>query len=452
MRIAMLFSATFVVGLTAILVITYFQIQSSLEKSNREVLSAKLSETSAILSAEGLPGLRRFLSQEENRLVNAAFMIRLVSESGQTLYLKPSVQDKNFDFQDLFHSARPVDFVGWRALSAIHDEDQFDVLTAPVVGGSYLQIGKSSEDRNDILEQIVNVLLVTGAVIFLLSVALGQWYARRALAPIRRLLITMRDIEGGDLSRRVPLAAHKDELTDLGETFNRVIARLEKLVRMMRESLDNVAHDIRTPLTRIRAVAEDALTAKSPDRIREALEDCAESSLDISALVDQLMSISEAEAGTLSLRIEATPVQELLQDVIEIYEFVAEEKRIKLVVSQIKTELIWNLDRKRVKQALANLIDNAIKFSAPETKIEISAKLENKKLVILVRDQGPGISQTELSRIWDRLYRGDKSRSTRGLGLGLSIVRAVALAHGGSVDAAANLEAGMVFSILLPEA
>jgi signal transduction histidine kinase len=448
-RIAALFCITFTVGITLAFLITYFEISYSLEKSSKEVISSELHEAAVILGRNGVPGLTAFYSIEENRLANAHLMVRVLNLSGDTLYLKTSTQEKKFDFEGAFkQKTEPV--VGWQSLPAIGDEDRFEILTEKVGADSYLQIGKSSEDREAILGNILEIFGSTGALLIILGGGLGLWYATRILKPIRNLVGTIQEIEKGNFSHRVIVGEATDELYDLGSTFNRMIARIESLIRIMRESLDHVAHDIRTPLTRIKAVAEDAMTSDQPTSLREALEDCAESASDISGIVDQLMSISEAEAGTMILKRESCNIHLLLTDVAEIYEFVALEKSIDLQIDIEPVSLDWKLDRKRIKQVVGNLLDNALKFSDDKSKIIVRARVENGFLKISVIDEGCGISSGDLPQIWDRLFRGDRSRTTKGSGLGLSIVRAVVTAHGGNVFALPNLRRGTTFAIEFP--
>ena len=452
LRMAFLFFITFTMGLALAFVATYIELRYSLERTSRELLAAKLQETKAILSTDGVNGLQEFLSTEKNRSLNLPYMFRVFTSDGETLYLKASVQDKNFDFAKTFNKqSSPEAHLGWQSLTAIDDEDNFNILTEKTDDNLYLQVGSSNEEREGILEEILLNFGIIEVILVLMSAVLGVWYAKKSLAPIRGLLTTIRSIEHGNLSQRVPLSNSNDELQDLGETFNRMIARIERLILMMRESVDSVAHDIKTPLTRIKVVAEDALLSEKPSSHKEALEDCAEGATNISALVDQLLSISEADAGTLILRHELCQIDLLFQDVVEIYEFVALEKEITIVTSVQPPGLTWSLDRKRVKQVVANLLDNAIKFSPAQTSVHILADIHEDMLRFSIKDQGEGIPEADIPRVWDRLFRGDKSRSTKGSGLGLSIVRSVVTAHGGSYEARKNFDRGMSFAVIFPK-
>jgi signal transduction histidine kinase len=166
-------------------------------------------------------------------------------------------------------------------------------------------------------------------------------------------------------------------------------------------------------------------------------------------MLNTLMDISEAETGTMKLALETINLPDLIRSVIDLYEIIAEEKKITIHAS-LPDKLPIEADRVRIQQALANLIDNAIKYTPPGGRIEVSAEPDDQQVVIRVRDTGMGISTEDLPRIWDRLYRGDKSRSQKGLGLGLCLVKAVVEAHHGKVEVASQPGNGSLFTIILP--
>jgi len=292
------------------------------------------------------------------------------------------------------------------------------------------------------------VLVVPLVLIGLLGGAGLTFYATR---PVRRAVTTVQDIlKTGETSRRVPESRAGGQMEALVRLLNRLLARNEQLIRALRESLDHVAHDLRTPLTRLRATAERAVQGDAGEpALRDALSDCLEESEQLVTMVDTLMDVVEAETGATRLERETVAIEPLVREVVALYDLVADEGGIEVVV-EVEAGLEAPVDRGRMRRVLANLLDNAIKYGASGATVRITARREGDAAVLAVVDRGCGIAADDLPRIWDRLYRADRSRSRRGLGLGLSYVRAIVEAHGGRVDVASAPDEGATFTVRLP--
>jgi len=292
-------------------------------------------------------------------------------------------------------------------------------------------------------------LLVVPIILLGLLGGLGLTY--RTATQVRRVTRTVQDIlETGQLHRRVALDGLRGSIREAAGLFNHALAHNETLVTNLHESLDAVAHDLRTPLTRLRAGAERALSEPGESApLREALADCMEESDDVLAMLHTLMDITEAGTGTMRLDLQDVAVAEFVDSVADLYELVAEEMGVRLA-SDVPPDLAVHGDPARLRQLLANLVDNAIKYSREGDSVDITAFAELDQVFLRVADTGRGIDAEDLPRIWDRLYRGDRSRHERGLGLGLSFVRAIAEAHGGAADVRSETGRGSVFTVRLP--
>jgi len=287
--------------------------------------------------------------------------------------------------------------------------------------------------------------------VVLVGIAGGLFLTYRSTRPLSAMITTVREIlRTGESSRRVPPTAGAGPLREATTLFNRLLDRNEALLLRFRESLDHVAHDLRTPMTRLRATAESALGEDGDkEACRQALTDCMEESEQVLDLLNGLMDLAEAEAGAMRLDLSDVDVAPLVESVRELYELVAEEREARVDV-EVEKGLHMRADAGRLRQALANLLDNAIKYGGHGVHVTLRAQGDDDEIRLEVRDDGPGIPPEDLPRIFDRLYRGDRSRHERGLGLGLGFVKAIAEAHGGTVDVESAPGPGSVFTLRLP--
>ncbi|MGU3492768.1 ATP-binding protein [Xanthobacteraceae bacterium A53D] len=319
-------------------------------------------------------------------------------------------------------------------------------------GGYRLLVGRDIEDRDTLRQLVVRPAQGALVVILFLGLAGGIFVTRRVLKRIDAMTATSERIMAGDLSGRLSVDGSGDEFDRLAVSLNVMLDRIEALMAGLKEVSDNIAHDLKTPLTRLRNRAEEALRgARGEDDWRHALETTIEESEGLIRTFDALLMIARAEAGQARASMVDLDLAQICENVAELYEPLADEQGLDLVTEIAPVEIHGM--RELLAQALSNLIDNAIKYGRPSDgargKITVSLRRDGNFAVLDVTDSGPGIPEADRERVTERFVRLEASRSRPGSGLGLSLVAAVARLHGGQL-AFTHAEPGLRASLRLP--
>jgi signal transduction histidine kinase len=447
LRLSLWYAAVFIVSTAGLVALTYALLASSLAQRDHDIIYATLREYASRYEAGGLPALQRAVQIEERTGQRERLFVRVLGPGADALFMTTPQAWSDFDV-DRLESDRD----GLGAARAPDRDAVLEVASARLFDGTILQVGKSNETRRALLRQFRVVVGWVAVVAIVIGITGGLVLTRSTLRPIDDLIHVVRNIiRTGRTNERVPPRSE----SDTGDTVDELIAlcntmldRISGLIGAMGESLDNVAHDLRTPMARLRAIAERALESGDQAQQREALADCLEESDRILSMLNTLMDISEAETGVVNLAREPVRLDRLLAEVVELYDDVAEARGVTVTLDA--ADVVVSASHDRLRQAFANLLDNAIKYSPAHAAVTIHASAENSEAIVRVTDTGVGIAPEHLPRIWDRLYRADPSRSERGLGLGLSLVRAYVQAHGGRVEAASQPGTGSTFTVRLP--
>ncbi len=361
--------------------------------------------------------------------------------------------------------AGALDHPGWLEISykRIEASDGVEhralVQVVELPGGFRLLVGRDLEERERVYAIIANAGRWSFALVVVLGLAGGFFVSRRALKRIDAMTDTAHTIMAGDLSGRLPVAGTGDELDRLAENVNAMLERIEALMHGLKEVSDNIAHDLKTPLTRLRNRCEQALRgAKGETEYRAALETTIGESDELIRTFDALLMIARAESGHARDNMVEFDAVKIAHDVGELYEPLAEEKGLSLTVDAPLAAPVRG-NRELVSQALANLIDNAIKYAGPEAskangtpaEIVVGVGTEGERIMLTVADRGPGIPDADRGRVVERFVRLEQSRTLPGSGLGLSLASAVARLHGGELKFEDN-HPGLRSVIALPRA
>lgn len=444
-RLITWYTVLFVLSSLVINIYIYTVISSYIYEQSRKEVTEDLYDLEEIYREEGLEAFKLEVFEDEED----PFLVHLTGGAGSTVILRVPADWEEFDVAELQGGVDAKE--GEWKYPGEGGEDAYEVTSLTMTDGLVLELGQTITEREELLSRIRKVYLFAIIPIILFAYLGGLFVADRALNPIRQLINTLNSIVSGSrIDARAPVTK-ADKLNDeLVSLFNTMMDKIEALMNGMKNVLDNVAHDLRTPMTRLRGTAEVALQSeRNEEALRDALSDCIEESERILVMLNTLMDVSEAETGAMKLDVEEMNVAPLIDDVVDLYGYVAEEKGVS-VNKLFPEELFVKADRSRMRQVLANLLDNAIKYTPSGGRIDIEASRREKEVEITVKDTGLGISDDELDNIWDRLYRGDKSRSQRGLGLGLSLVKAIVGAHSGHIEVSSTPGSGSVFSVHLP--
>jgi signal transduction histidine kinase len=439
-RFAAIYALLLAISAAALALFLWWATAGLLDRQTEAAIQADVQSLSERFAAGRLPALALTIEDRLTQNVEDDAIYLLVDQAGRRIagnleHWPQSVEESGALYE------LPVERAGVRSLALVE--------SYPLPGGLRLLIGRDIQVRAHLRSLLTDALLWA----LLVVLAMASFGALVVRSLFRRTLAnvsaTAAAIAAGDFTQRVRLTGRGDEFDQLAETINDMLDRMARLMEGVREVSNAIAHDLRTPITRARARLEDAAAhAGSVTELRGAIERATADLDGIVAVFQALLRIAEIEAGSRRSAFARFDVAPLLADVAEFYGPVAEEKGISLSVDA-PTRLPIHGDRELIQQAVANLVDNAVKFSRPGDAVRISAAVSPDGVEISVADQGPGIPEADLVRVTERFFRGEIARNTPGSGLGLALVQAVALLHGGSLRMA-DAGPGLAAIIALP--
>ncbi len=324
-------------------------------------------------------------------------------------------------------------------------EDRARMITAIIGPDSVLQIGESLEEVDEYLDIFLKLFSILVISLIIVSAFIGWLLARRATIDMQEVTETAEEISKGSYDRRVQVKGRYKEIERLSATFNRMLDRIQSLLKSMKEINDNIAHDLRSPLARIRGIAEmSLLKEKSVDAYKDMAVSTIEECDTLIGMINTMLDITEAEAGVNGVEAEEFELVALIREACELFRPITEEKKINLK-TDLPESLTLKSDRKKMQRIVTNLLENAIKYTPADGTVAVSAAAQNGEIRIDFEDTGMGISESDLPHIFERFYRCDRSRSQGGVGLGLSLVKAYAESINSTIRVESTLNQGSRF-------
>lgn len=443
-RLAALYLVLFALSVAALLGYVYLNTAVLLERQTDETIRA---EVQALADQYRLRGLNGIIDTVRRRSVDESGSVYLLSDgSGKriagnltSLPPMPSQEASWIEF------SLDVQRGGGRERHMVR------AFHADLAGDFELVVGRDVEALRQFATIIRTTIFYSLAIALVLGLGGGLLMSRNFLRRVDAITEASRSIMDGNMSGRMPVSGSDDELDRLALALNQMLDQIERLMAGMKEVSSNVAHDLKTPLTRVKAMVEAALRSKDPVEYHAALERTVEESDRLLATFNSLLSIARAESGQSRSGLEQMDAADVLADVVELYEPMAEEQGGTLA-SEVQKGLHVLADRQLLAQALTNLIDNALKYGRVDHQpLEVSVRghVEGDRVVIAVGDHGEGIPMADRHRVTERFVRLDASRSQPGNGLGLSLVSGVMKLHNGELRLEDN-KPGLLAKLVLP--
>jgi heavy metal sensor kinase len=452
-RLTLWYAGIFAVSSIVVFFLLYTLITSFIREQTDQELSAQVNRFSTLIRAEGVDAVINTAMAEAQAAGVKKVFFRFLSQSGQAfsssnmVYWKDIVIDEKA-ILELLKGDRPV----FTTIAIPDRKEEVRILYALISPRVILQVGEAMESYSRFLDAFKGIFITSMTFLIVIAAGVGWFMARRAVSGVEAVTRTAQKISGGALEERVPVNPRGDEIDQLATTFNQMLDRIQTLVTEIKEMSDNIAHDLRSPITRIRGAAEVTLTTgKSLNEYKSLTAGTIEECDRLLDMINTMLMISKTESGVNIPSREEIDLGKLVREACELFGPSAEDKGVALTCSAPDGSRLLG-DAQMIQRMLSNLMDNAIKYTPAPGKITVSVSGRDDQVVVSVKDTGVGISPDDLPRIFERFYRCDQSRSKPGIGLGLSLARAIARAHGGDITAASIPDQGSTFTITLPKA
>ena len=447
-RLTILYTLAFTLLAIISFATVYYRIYAlTMERMDEELLET-IEYYSGYLAESDLAGLKKKLMDEAESENPEEEFYRLIDFKGNVLAASDMSAWGAVDKTDVVGELKgnEINHI-FQTLVLAEDDDKASMISAVIGPDTILQIGESLEEADDYLEIFRNLFSILTGFLIIAAAFIGWYLARRALTDMADVTQTAEDIYRGSYDRRVEVKGRFKETEKLGATFNKMLDRIQILLRSMKEINDNIAHDLRSPLARIRGIAEMTLVSNDPmDAYREMAVSTIEECDSLIEMINTMLDITEADAGVNGAKVTEFDLVLLITEACELFRPVADEKKIDLAVNLPET-MLFSGDIKKMQRIVTNLLENAIKYTPEKGTVTVSAVAHDGQVQIAFKDTGMGISEKDLPHIFERFYRCDRSRSQGGVGLGLSLAMAFAKSMQGLIKVDSTVSKGSIFTV-----
>lgn len=450
-RLTLWYAGIFTLSSCVAFLSLYLLMKSDFKRRTYQELLNEFQEYSSLLEIKGFDTLKTVMALEAESEGIGKIFFRIVTPEGRVLASSNMSSWGNIGTSEgalnrLAGGARQV----FDILERPGEQGTTFILYGMLEPGKLLQMGQSVQENKRFIHDLRGIFFKLQLFLMVVAGLIGWFMAKRALSGVEEVTRTARGISKGAFEQRVPLKARGEEIDRLAVTFNSMLDRIDALMKGMREVTDDIAHDLRSPITRIRGIAEMTLTTgNSIEEYRALAATTIEECDRLLGVVNTMLDISEAEAGAGRLKMERLDLAGVVRDACVLFQPIAEDKGIR-IHAEIPDVCLVIGDVRKLQRLVSNLLDNALKYAPVEGLVEVLLNRDDERVVVSIRDDGVGIPPGDLPHIFERFYRCDQSRSEPGVGLGLSLAKAIALAHGGDIEVQSAPGKGSVFSIHLP--
>ncbi len=417
---------------------------------DREIMNSA-EEFSTLYRERGVKALQSEFTREAASRGTGRVFFLLVSSKGKLLAasdLRNWKALKNTAFKNPTDNFKNKPLFCTLVLAGHHYKTR--VISAPLADGNIIRIGITLRGDELLLEKYRETFGTAFLMMLVCGGFIGWLLARKAMSGIKRITETAIRIGRHDFGLRVELTKESEEIRALVSAFNEMLEQIESLMKELQEITDNIAHELRIPITRIRGMAETMLNyAGNSENHGEMAAMIIEASDDLIEMINTMLDISRTDSGVVKLALLPVNIQEIVEEAADLFTPAAEDKNISIcAVNKSPGAVMVNGDRSKLQRVVADILDNAVKYSTPGGKITLSVSSDKSNVKIKISDTGKGIGKKDIPKIFDRFYRCDKSRSTPGNGLGLSLAIAIIRALGGTISVKSS-DSGTTFTICL---